>query len=105
MQQVMPRPRQHRLEPANQLVFALRPGIETLQPFGNGKVHALVEAGLEMQPVKFIKAAPISTEQAVAPDQAQGHCHITPALARHHHPHSLGHALGQQAEEFPGQVR
>jgi len=105
MQQVMPRPRQHRLEPAYQLVFALRPGIETLQPFGNGKVHTLVEAGLEMQPVELIEAAPIATEQAVAPDQAQGHRHITPTLARHHHPHRLRHALGQQAEELAGQVR
>ncbi|MNP47336.1 hypothetical protein D3C76_1413860 [compost metagenome] len=81
----MPRPRQHRLEPANQLVLALRPGIETLQTLGNGKVHALVETGLEMQPVEFIQATPVTTEQAVATHQAQGHGHITPALARHHH--------------------
>jgi hypothetical protein len=74
----MPRPRDHRLEPANQLVLALCPGIETLQPFGNGKVHALVETGLEMQPVELIQAAPVTAVEAVAPDQAEGHGHLAP---------------------------
>ncbi|MNH11620.1 hypothetical protein D3C79_711380 [compost metagenome] len=104
MQQVVPRPRQHRLEPANQLVLPLRPGIETLQPFGDGKVHALVETGFEMQPVEFVQAPPVAAKQAVAPHQAQGHGHITATLPRHHHAQGLGHALGQQAEELACQV-
>jgi hypothetical protein len=33
MAQVMPRPRDHRLEPANQFVLALGTGVETLQPW------------------------------------------------------------------------
>ena len=101
----MPRPRQPRLETANQLVLPLRPGIETLVTLGNGKVHALIETRLEMQPVELIQAAPVAAKQAVTAHQAQGHGHISPTLAGHHHAHSLGHAFGQQAEKLAGQVR
>ncbi len=82
----MPRPRQYRLKPSNQLVFTLRTGIEALQTFGNGEVHALVETGFEMQPVEFVQAASIAAKQAVTPHQAQSHGHIPPALAGHHYP-------------------
>ena len=50
----------HRLKPTDQLVLALGPGVETLQAIGDRVVHALIETGLEMQPVKFAQAAPIA---------------------------------------------
>ncbi|MNG15853.1 hypothetical protein D3C84_997090 [compost metagenome] len=101
----MPGPGDHRFKATNQFVLALRPGVKTLQPLGNGKVHALIKTGLEMQPVELIQASPVAAIQAVAPHQAQGHGHISTTLAGHHHAHRRRHALGQQAEERAGQIR
>ena len=85
-------------------MLALGAGIETLQALGDGLVHTLVETGLEMQAVEFGQAAPVASIEAVATDQAEGHGHRPAALARQHHADRARHALGQQAEEVPGQV-
>ncbi|MNJ71164.1 hypothetical protein D3C77_676770 [compost metagenome] len=62
MQQVMPGARQHRFEAAQQLVLALGTGLETRQPLFDAPVDALIQAGLEMQPVKLRQATPVAAK-------------------------------------------
>lgn len=104
MAQVVPGTREHRFETTNQLVLALGPGIETLQPMGDRILHALVEARLEMQAVELCQASPVAPIETAAAHQAEGHGHRPATLASQDHADRLRHALGQQAEEVAGQV-
>ena len=64
-----------RFKTSNQLVFALSAGIETLHPMGDRVIHALVKAGLEVQPVELSQAPPVAPIETVAADQAERHRH------------------------------
>ena len=104
MRQVMPGAGDLRLEAADQLVLALRARIERLQPFADGVLEALVEAGLKVQSVELGQAAPVAAVKRPAADQAEGHRHRSPLLTRDHHADRLGHAFGQQAEEAAREI-
>ena len=54
-------------------MLALRTGIKALQPFSDGEIHALVETGLEVQPVKLRQTAPVAAIQRVVIHQTEGH--------------------------------
>ncbi|MNP41427.1 hypothetical protein D3C76_1351300 [compost metagenome] len=86
-------------------MLALGTGIEPLQPVGDGVVHALVETGFKMQAVVFGQAAPVTPIETIITHQTERHGHRAARLPGQHHPDRLGHALGQQAEELPRQVR
>ena len=105
MAEVVPGVGNDRLETANQLVLALGAGIEALQAMADGVLHALVETGFEVQPIKLRQATPVAPIQAVAADQAKGHGYGAAGLMGQHHADHLRHAFGQQAEKGTGQVR
>ncbi|MNU02345.1 hypothetical protein D3C72_2460190 [compost metagenome] len=66
MGQPVPGAGDHRLESPNQLVLALGSGVESLEPGVDRLVDALIEAGLEMQPVEFRQAAPVAAVEGIA---------------------------------------
>src|SRR5690606_30685337 len=104
MYQEMPGTGDHRLETTDELMFALRAGIETRQTCSNRLVDTLIEAGLEMQPVEFGQASPIAPIKPLRVDQAEGHGHRATALLGQHHANRFGHTLGQQTEETTRQI-
>ena len=56
----------HRLEAALDLVLSLGPGIEALQAVGDAELDTLVIAGLEVEAVELLPAAPVATIECVA---------------------------------------
>ena len=62
------------------LAVTLGTGIETLETVGNRVLHALIETGLEVQPIELRQTAPVPTVQARRTAQAEGHRHRPRAL-------------------------
>ena len=94
-----------RKEPAGMLVFTLRAAFEERDAMLDAELHALVVAGLEMQPRHVFDAAPVaSVERAVAEDDRAPRRWA--ALAPGDDEQQLvGHALGDHSEEGAIEIR
>ena len=82
----------------------LGPGLDPLQPVGDGVVDGAVVAGLEMQEAVLLDTAPVAAIERIRACEVEGACD-GPAVAFHHHQHHrVSHPLAEQAEEVAREV-
>ncbi len=90
---------------ACQLVLALRSSFHAIKPVGDRIFDGLVVASLEMQKRMVFQAPPIASIQGITANKVERSGNGLSGPLTQDKQYTLCHALSDQAEKFPRQVR
>ena len=89
---------------ARELVLALGPGLDPLQPVCDRVVDGLIVADLEMQERVVLDRAPIAAVERIGADEIDGACDPAAGAARHHQQDAVAHSFADDRKEFAGEI-
>ena len=86
------------------LVFALGPRFDPLQPLGDGVVDGLVVAGFEVQELEARRGPPIAAVKCLVIAQVQGGGHREVVVLDQDEHHRIAETVAQEMKELARQI-